>query len=53
MRPMSRMLMLLRWSMCMWAPLAAASDTISSTASNDDCGSITLMYRTCVKVGTP
>ena len=37
------MLVLFRWRMCMWAPVAAASDTISSIASNDDCGSITLM----------
>jgi len=39
---MSRVLLLLRWLMCMRAPVAAASDTISSIASNDDCGSITL-----------
>ena len=37
------MLALFRWTMCICAPVAAARDTISSIASNDDCGSITLM----------
>ena len=43
MRGISRVLALFKWTMCIWAPVAAASDTISAIASNVDCGSITLM----------
>jgi hypothetical protein len=42
MRAMSLVLLLFKWWMCIRAPVAPASDTISAIASNDDCGSITL-----------